>query len=212
MKILFLSKHKYPHIGGVERHIQEIGKRIEKLEHSVTTISEEDIKPPHIKYFGLLYIWYWLFKNRKLIEKGKYTLETDPFLIASWIVWPSYISGWATLQYYHLTEQLPFTIQVITTRKRNRKVIQYGNATIEFTRVKPSFLKGYRQVLYQQKELFIAEKEKALVDAVATKKMTLEECNHIIQQNKRPINIKKILSYASTIKGLAKRIKEELHD
>ncbi len=165
------------------------------------------------KEYAYLQAYRWKKKNIiHEIEKGKYTLETDPFLIASWIVWPSYISGWATLQYYHLTEQLPFTIQVITTRKRNRKVIQYGNATIEFTRVKPSFLKGYRQVLYQQKELFIAEKEKALVDAVATKKMTLEECNHIIQQNKRTINIKKILSYASTIKGLAKRIKEELHD
>lgn len=67
MKILFIAKHKSPHIGGVERHLKAIGDRLQVTGNTITTISEEDIKPPRIKILGLLYIWYWLFKNRKLI-------------------------------------------------------------------------------------------------------------------------------------------------
>lgn len=66
-KILFIAKHRHPHIGGVERHLKAIGDRLQVTGNTITTISEEDINPPRIKILGLLYIWYWLFKNRKLI-------------------------------------------------------------------------------------------------------------------------------------------------
>ena len=68
MKILFLAQHKWPHIGGVEKHIHEVTKSLEKKGHKVKTISSEDIKYYRIKFLGLLYIWFWLFKNRKLIS------------------------------------------------------------------------------------------------------------------------------------------------
>lgn len=66
-KVLFISKHKWPRVGGVERHTEAICHRLYALGYEISTISEEDIRPPKIKYFGLIYIWYWLFKNRKLI-------------------------------------------------------------------------------------------------------------------------------------------------
>ena len=69
MKILFLSHYKWPHIGGVEKHIDRVAKELERKEHNVKIISEKDIKYPHIKFLGLLYIWCWLFKNRNLIKK-----------------------------------------------------------------------------------------------------------------------------------------------
>lgn len=80
MKVLFISKHKYPHIGGVERHIREVGERIEKLGHSVTTISEENIKQPNIKIIGLLYIWFWFLKNIQLIKKADIVHIHDVFV------------------------------------------------------------------------------------------------------------------------------------
>ncbi len=163
--------------------------------------------------YACLQAYRW--KKRGLIyeiEKGKYTVENDPFLIASWVIWPSYISGWAALHYYHLTEQLPFTIQVITTRKRNKRVLQYKNAKIEFTRVNPLFFTGFQKVIYQQREIFIAEKEKALVDALATKRISLAESRELIKNNKNKINLKKILSYAAMSKGLTAKIKGALDD
>ncbi len=161
------------------------------------------------------YLQAYRWKKKKLIheiEKGKYTLEDDPFLISSWIVWPSYISGWAALHYYHLTEQLPFTIQVITTRRRKKRVLDYGKAKIGFATVRSPFFIGFQRVIYQQKEIFIAEKEKALIDALATRKMSLAESIEIIKNNKGKINLRKLFSYAAMVKGLSSKLKRELYD
>ena len=145
------------------------------------------------------------------IEKGKYTLEEDSFLIASWITWPSYISSWAALNYHKLTEQLPFIIHVITTRKRKNKIVIYGNSRITFIKIKKNAFFGFERVIYQNKEIFIAEKEKALVDAIATKKMSLGEAVDIIKNNVRKINKTKLFSYAKITKGLVKKLKRGLN-
>jgi len=144
------------------------------------------------------------------IEKGKYTLEEDPFIIASWIVWPSYISGWAALNYHKLTEQLPFTIQVITTRKRKNKLISYGGTRIEFIKIKNKAFCGYQRVMHRDREIFIAEKEKAIVDALAAKKLSFPEAAEIIRNNKRKLNKGKLLSYAGIWSGLAKKMRKIL--
>jgi len=164
---------------------------------------------------GYAYLQAYRWKKRKLIyeiEKGKYTLEEDPFLVSSWIVWPSYISGWAALRYYHLTEQLPFTIQVITTRRRNKRILNYGNVMLEFTAVKPPFFIGFQRIIQQEKEIFIAEKEKALVDALATRKMSLAEGIEIIKNNKGKISLRKLFYYAAMVKGLTKKLRRRLYD
>jgi predicted transcriptional regulator of viral defense system len=155
-----------------------------------------------------------LKKARRIfeIEKGKYTLEEDAFLVASWIVWPSYISCWAALNYYGLTEQLPFTIHVMTTRRRKKKTIFYGNTKIEFVKLKKSAFFGFQRVFYQGKEVFIAEKEKAIIDGIATRKMSIEEAVSLIKNNLRKINRKKLFFYARVAKGLNKKLKAMLYD
>jgi len=183
------------------------------LEYPVFTV--RDLASMFNKKRGYAYLQAYRWKKEKSIyeiEKGKYTLSEDPFLISSWIVWPSYISGWAALHYYHLTEQIPFTIQVITTRKRNKRIIKYGNAKIEFTIVKPPFLKGFKKIAYQHQEIFIADKEKALVDALVAKKMSLAEGIEIIKNNKGKINRMKLFVYAALIKELTTKLKRGIYD
>jgi glycosyltransferase involved in cell wall biosynthesis len=80
MKVLFISKHKHPHIGGVEVHIRELTKELEKKNHEINTISEEDIKQPKIKMIGLLYIWFWFFKNIRLIKEADIVHIHDVFI------------------------------------------------------------------------------------------------------------------------------------
>ncbi len=80
MKILFLARHKLPHVGGVERHIERITKSLRKRRHKIIIVSKENIKYPHVKFLGLFYIWFWLFKNRGLIEQSNIIHCHDVFI------------------------------------------------------------------------------------------------------------------------------------
>lgn len=146
----------------------------------------------------------------KEVEKGKYSLEPNPFVVASWITWPSYISSWAALNYYKLTEQLPFTIHVVTTRKRKAKTVAYRGAKIEFIKIKPTNFIGFKRINYGGKEVFIAEPEKAIVDSLAFHKMSLQEAAEIVKGNKGKINKAKLFKYAEATKGLARKLKTVL--
>ncbi len=81
MKILFLSHYAWPHVGGVEKHVREVTDNLKlRTNNKIKIISEKDIKLPHIKFLGLLYIWYWLFKNRSLIKNADIVHIHDVFI------------------------------------------------------------------------------------------------------------------------------------
>ena len=87
VKILFLTRLYYPHIGGVEKHVQKISKQLIKKGHKVTIIAEKDIakeKEFEIKDAIKIYripiitnqklkkflIWFWFLKQQKLIHEA----------------------------------------------------------------------------------------------------------------------------------------------
>jgi len=67
-------------------------------------------------------------------------------------------TGWAALHHYGLTDQLPFAILVATTRKRRKAAVPYGNGRIEFAGMKGNTFNGFHRMVYQGKEIFVAEK------------------------------------------------------
>ena len=136
------------------------------------------------------------------IEKGRYTVYPDPFLIASRIIWPSYISGWAALQFYHLTEQLPNVIEIITTRSRKTRKIKFMNIEIAFSRVRIPHFFGYEKIQYKKFPIFIAKKEKALLDALLLKHISTTEFIEILKNSKKIISIKKIKNYSRKISNV----------
>lgn len=98
MKIIFLTPRFSPHIGGVEKHVFEISRRLLKKGHKVTVITDKynDKLPvtevidsirvirfsyPKIKILGLIVIWNWIFKNRNLI------IESDLMHIHDVFIW-----------------------------------------------------------------------------------------------------------------------------
>lgn len=135
------------------------------------------------------------------IEKGRYTCFKDAFLIASRIIWPSYISGWTALQYYNLTEQLPQTIEIVTPRSRKKRKINFMGVKIEFSRVKPDHFFAYERVTYGKHEIFMAKKEKALLDALFLKHISPTEFKYILKTGEE-INIRKLKEYAKKISKL----------
>jgi predicted transcriptional regulator of viral defense system len=135
------------------------------------------------------------------IEKNRYTTKKDSVLIASNIIWPSYISCWSALRYHNLTEQLPQVISVITTRTRRKKVIVFYNTKIIFTKVKPRYFFGYRREKYQNFNIFLAEKEKALIDSALLKKISFSEISSIVEKNMDDIDTDLLVKYLLKIKN-----------
>ena len=97
MNILFITRLYYPHIGGVEKHVYEVAKRLKLKGKSVTIFTEkydpklknvENINGvkvvrffyPHIKFFGLLNIWLQIFKQRKIILNADMVHIHDVFI------------------------------------------------------------------------------------------------------------------------------------
>ena len=98
MKILFITRLFYPHIGGVEKHVNKVAKRLKAKGESVTVLTERYDKSlkseekvdgikvvrfsyPHMKIFGLFSVWNWMWKNRNLI------LESDVVHIHDVFIW-----------------------------------------------------------------------------------------------------------------------------
>jgi len=115
-------------------------------------------------------------KSRKIyeIERGKYTTHDDPFLIASRIVWPSYISLWSALRYHNLTEQIPHSVWVVTTRTRKKTALHFLNTEIYFTVTKPAYLFGYDKIEREGLDIFIADREKTIIDCLLFRKFRFQ--------------------------------------
>jgi len=96
MKVLFLSNYFLPHIGGVEKHIYELSKRlVNKFEVSIITEKfRKDLKDyekidglnifrvsyPHIKFLGLFTIWVKMFFLLKQIKQADVIHIHDVFI------------------------------------------------------------------------------------------------------------------------------------
>lgn len=135
------------------------------------------------------------------IEKNKFTTNNDPMVIASNMIWPSYISCWSALRYYNLTEQLPQDIFIITTKTRKKRIVKFNNIKIIFIRVKPKYFFGYIKERYNNFDIFIAEKEKALIDSALFKKISFSEICNIIKNNLNILDTKLFLDYLIKIKN-----------
>lgn len=131
----------------------------------------------------------------RMVERNKYTAQSDPLIVASSLIWPCYISGWSALRFHNLTEQLPPLIQVITTKRRKKRELSLDSTRIVFTRTKPECLFGYRRENYRGFLIFIAEKEKALLDSALFRMLSFTEICSIIREHKEGIDLELLVSY-----------------
>ncbi len=96
MRILFLARLFYPHIGGVEKHVWEVSLRLKKRGHKVIVLTElhdsklkryekqqgiEIFRIPIGKSqrFKKILIWKWLWQHRELIEHADVIHAHDVF-------------------------------------------------------------------------------------------------------------------------------------
>ena len=118
----------------------------------------------------------------KRIKKNSYTLQDDPVVISTNIVYPSYLSFWSASSYKGYTEQILNTIQIATTKKLNNLTFQ--NQKIEFVKIKSPF--GYEKIKTKYGELFLALDEKLIIDSLEHQKRMgkFDEIEKIIENSK----------------------------
>jgi len=108
----------------------------------------------------------------KSIEKGKYLLLgfepervlSNPFFIASHIVYPSYVSYWSALNFYGFTEQVPAMVFLASTRKKAK--VEFNGFRFKYVLVNPKKFFGYRKERIGDLDFLIAEGEKAIIDSL----------------------------------------------
>src|SRR3989344_5874955 len=131
------------------------------------------------------------------IEKNLYTTYEDPFLIASRIIWPSYLSCWTGLKFYNLTEQVPHTLFVVVPYYK--KTIVFQNVSIVFIVTKSKNFFGYEKINYQGFDIFVADKEKSIIDCALFKKASFSELKEIIENHQDELNLNKFIRYLKRI-------------
>jgi len=142
------------------------------------------------------------------IEKGMYSVHDDPFLVASRIAWPSYLSFWSALRYHGLTEQVPQAIWVVTSKRRKRLRLRFCGTDILFTVTSERNLFGYEKKEFGGFEIFVADPEKAIVDCLLFGKVSAAEIHEVLEKNRGRFRPGRLVDYAARTgnRALARRL------
>lgn len=152
---------------------------------------------------------YRLNKRNEIsrIERNKYTSRDNPMVVAPYLTQPSYLSLWTSLRFHKVTQQSPFTVEVVTSRPRYNRELNFNETKILFYEVKPKIMFGYAYEVYENDRIPIASPEKALVDGIYLDAIPLEELGEIISD----LDKKKLKDYASRADcGVKSKVEEVL--
>ncbi|MBS3136310.1 hypothetical protein J4401_05095 [Candidatus Woesearchaeota archaeon] len=129
------------------------------------------------------------------IEKGKYTVHEDEIIFASYIAKPSYLSLWTAFRHYNMTQQQPFSLFVMVPVAR--KAIKISNTEILFSKTVHMF--GYKKEKYSDFNIFMAEREKAIIDAMLFR-LPLQD---ILEAINEETDYEKLASYAKRVANIS---------
>ncbi len=138
---------------------------------------------------------YMLAKSGRInrIERGKYTRLDDPVAVAACITKPCYLSFWTAMSIRNLTTQIPFAVEVVTSRNRFKRNIVFMNTRINFHTLKPMMMFGYENVIWKENiRIPVANTEKIVIDAILVGNIPKDEISHMVRLS----NITRLKKYA----------------
>lgn len=128
------------------------------------------------------------------LERNKYAIKgINPFVIASNIVFPSYLSFISAYSYHNLTTQIPRALYVVTLKQR--RALNYDGNLINFIKFNKYRFFGFKREVLDGKFLFVAEPEKAIVDSLYLPKYAPISETFFALRNAE-LNVEKLLSFA----------------
>ena len=106
------------------------------------------------------------------LERGKYLLLgltpervfSNPLFIGVNIISPAYISFWSALHFHGLTEQVPLTVFVATSRRKSELI--FRGARYKFVTLKPSAFFGYHRETLDGLPVLVADQAKSILDSL----------------------------------------------
>lgn len=98
------------------------------------------------------------------VEKNKFSVTDDPFIVASQLINPAYLSLTTALYLHNLLPQVIDKIEVLTSR-RKKEITLFGMKT-NFRMLSPSRMFGYNKIKKGKSYLMLAEVEKAIIDSI----------------------------------------------
>lgn len=168
-----------------------IQKEIEKPVFGVNDLVLKNIPRDYAKK-----ILHELFKSGKIsrVERGKYTVFDDALTVATHLTEPCYVSMWSALSIQKLTTQVPFSVEIVTTRQRFNRKIMFNNTPIIFYTVRSEMMYGYENIIWKEHvRIPVAKPEKIIIDALYFRTIAAEELSEIIAT----LNKKLLRSYAA---------------
>lgn len=109
------------------------------------------------------------------LERGTYLiipLEAGPardwsesaLVIAPHLVQPAAIAYWSALHYWNMTEQIPHTVFVQSTRRKHQRRIEVMGISFRFVTVIEAKFFGVLQRTLDGKPIYVTDREKTLLD------------------------------------------------
>lgn len=129
-------------------------------------------------------------KKLMRVRKDLYTFHNDAFLIATFLLRPSYISGVSALSHRHAITQVPKEEVVCFTTKPTRRYFFVERIIFHHTK----FFFGFEMGKYLGFDIPIATIEKALIDSVGHVPLS------VVDEAFDDVNAERMLSYLGLIK------------
>lgn len=155
-----------------------------------------------LKVTGLRRNVAYVYVNRMLkrnliykIERGKFTLHNDPFIVSTQLIYPSYISFFTALFLHGKTTQTINEIFVATSKRR--KDLESFSMKIKFVKLNPEFMFGFKKVEKGGSFIFLAELEKVILDSLYLPRYCpISEVYRALKD----VNVERLHYFASKIK------------
>jgi predicted transcriptional regulator of viral defense system len=135
--------------------------------------------------------------------KGAESFIVHDFVIASYLTKPYYIGFWSALNYHGLSDQLPATVFIATTKPRpGLKIL---SSKFVFVQLSEAKFAGIEKVEIESREVNISDKDKTIVDCLDHSEHAggIDEVAKAIYFNHEELDFGKIREFAIKTKNVA---------
>ena len=115
------------------------------------------------------------------VMKGTISFVDDPFVIATQLVEPSYVSLDSALLFHEIIQQVPKAVECVTSKNS----LRYEKMGITYHKIPKRLFFGYQRHTKSGSYVFVAEPEKAVIDGIYLGKYSKTELKELVPKLNR---------------------------